>query len=190
MGEHLDDLRIGRAKLRFEVGAGQSADCLNFVHNIYMANYSEDSIEDLFKEGELVLDTPERALLPVAGRAPTTPLQGAALATAVDGCSEDVMFNGMPGHGLCVSSMNVGSNFGEGQAPLKNSLGGPCMAPLAPPLPTPLVNYLPVDQQWPHCYYTTSSSHAASPGAPERELSKWEGVIWPFQHSRSFYQSN
>ena len=52
---------------------------------LYMVNYSADSIEDLFKEGELVLDSPKRAFLLVAAKTPTTPVQGAALAAAVDG---------------------------------------------------------------------------------------------------------
>ena len=58
-------------------------------------------------EGDLILDSPERASLPVAGKTPTTPVQGAALAAAVDGGNGDIISNSTPGQGLHVASTNL-----------------------------------------------------------------------------------
>ena len=72
-----------------------------------MANSADDSFEDLFKEGSLILDSPKRVSLLVAGKTSTTPVQGAALAAAVDGGNGEVMCNSTPSQGLHVSSMKV-----------------------------------------------------------------------------------
>ena len=62
---------------------------------------ANDSLEALFDERALLYDVES---LPEAGKTPTTPVQGADLAAAVDGGKGDLGLNSMPGQGLHVSS--------------------------------------------------------------------------------------
>ena len=62
---------------------------------------AKDSQEALFNEMALLYDDKP---LPEAGKTPTTPIQGADLAAAVDGGNGDLGPNSMPSQGLHVSS--------------------------------------------------------------------------------------
>ena len=116
-------------------GLPESVLCTQHIHGKLQCRLNRGPLQ----EGELVLDSPKRAFLPVAGKTPTTPLHAGS---GPGNCSRwgqwgrNVQQFARPG-AIHVSSINVGSNFlGGGRPPSKIPEGA--MAPLAPPLPTPL----------------------------------------------------
>ena len=68
-----------------------------------------DSLESLFDEGGHILDDSplEVTTLPETSKTPTTPLQGANLATIVDGGNGEVCHCSTPSQGLPVSFIKV-----------------------------------------------------------------------------------
>ena len=74
------------------------------------SSLDSQTLESLFDEGALILgDSPmDVTTLPESSKTPTTPLQGADLATAVDGGSGEVHRYSTPSQGLHVSLTNAG----------------------------------------------------------------------------------
>ena len=69
---------------------------------LVMASSAAHLLNALFDEGALVLDLPKQVALTKAGMTPTTSIQDADLAVAVDGGSGNIQFNSMLSEGLHV----------------------------------------------------------------------------------------